>query len=155
MVGLFEGRDPHQLPVVAIGPAVIGAGESSGVPHVGPTQPVAPMAADVEKGVHLPRAVAHHQDRVLAHGGTEEVAGLGDLALVAQKQPATGEDLLQLLLVDLLLDEDAPTHEALLSIDQMFYLCPHGVPPYCCLWLAPGCGRGSESPYSALGLSSK
>jgi len=62
---------------------MIGTGEGRGIADIGPAQPVAAMVADVEKGADLPLAVPHHQDRVLAHGGTKEVARAGDLALVA------------------------------------------------------------------------
>jgi hypothetical protein len=37
---------------------------------------------------------------------------------VAQKEPAAGEDLLQLLRVDLRLDKDAAADQAVLGIDQ-------------------------------------
>jgi len=73
---------------------MIGTGKGGGVALIGPAEPVAPMPAHIEKGVHLPLAIAHHQDRVLAHRRAEEVPRLGDLALVAQEEPAAGEDLL-------------------------------------------------------------
>ena len=38
---------------------------------------------------------------------------------MAQKEPAAGEDLLQLLLVDLRLDEDAPADQPAFGIDQI------------------------------------
>ena len=72
------------------------------------------MTTDVQERTHLPPAVAHDQDRVFAHVGGEEIAGLRDLAFVAQEEPAAREDLPELLLVDLLLDEDATTDEAVL-----------------------------------------
>ena len=87
------------------------------------------MAADIQKGVYLALAVAHHQDGVLAHIGGEEVARLWYLALVAQKQPATREDALQLLLVDLRLDEDAAANQPALGIDQTGDVYPHWTLP--------------------------
>src|SRR5215813_4944774 len=97
---------------------MIGTGEGRGITRIGPAQPVTPMAAHVEKGVYLPLAVTHYEDRVFTHIGAEEVARLGYLTLVAQKQPATGEDLLQFLLVDLPLDEDAPADQSAVGIDE-------------------------------------
>src|SRR5215831_1156467 len=130
IIGFLQGGHPHQLAIVAIRPAMIGTGEGRGIANIGSAQPVAAVAADVEKGADLPRAVPHHQDRVLAHGGTEEVAGVGDLALVAQKQPAAGEDLRQLLLVDLWLDKDAPADQAALGIHQTPWVRHHATSPY-------------------------
>jgi len=109
---------------------MIGTDEGRGIADIGPAQPVAAVAADVEKGADLPRAVPHHQDRVLAHVGTEEVAGVGDLALVAQKQPATGEDPLQLLRIDLRFDKDTSTDQAVLGIHQTPGIRHHATPPY-------------------------
>jgi hypothetical protein len=73
---------------------MIGTGETLRVTRICPAQPVTTMAADVEKGVDLSLAVSHHQHGVFTHVGTEEVAGVGYLALMAQEQPAAGEDLL-------------------------------------------------------------
>ena len=104
---------------------MIGAGEARGVAGVGAAQPVAAMAADIEKGAHPAGTVAHHQHRVLAHIGRQEIARLRDLAFVAQEQPAAGEDLLQLLLVDLRLDKDAPADEPPFAINKTTKLCFH------------------------------
>src|SRR4029077_13672339 len=87
------------------------------------------MAADVEESAHLPGRVADDQDRVFAHVGGEEIAGLRDLALVAQEKPATGEDPLQLLLVELRLDEDAATDQTLLGVDQPEHVGFHRLAP--------------------------
>jgi hypothetical protein len=76
------------------------------------------VAADVEEGVHRPAAVAHHQHRVFAHRGGDEVARLRDLAFMAQEKPAARENPLQLLFVDLRLDKDAAADEAARHIDQ-------------------------------------
>src|SRR5262245_43399605 len=126
MVGLLEVRHSDQPPIVAIRPAMIGAGEMLGIAYLGATQPVAAMAADVEKGMDLPSAVPHDQHGVFSHVGAEEIARVSNLALMAEEQPAAREDLLQLLLVDLLVDEDTPTNEALLDIHQLFDVGRHG-----------------------------
>ena len=129
VIKILEMRDAGQRPVVAIGPAVIGAGKARGIAAVGAAQAIAAMAADIQKGVDLAVAVAHHQHRVLAHIGRVEIAGLGDLALVAQEQPAAGEDLLLLLLVDLRLDKDAAADEPVVAVDQPFEIADHRCPP--------------------------
>src|SRR2546423_3857556 len=46
VIGLFEIRDPSQLPVIAIGPAMISAGKTGGIAGLGAAQPVAAVAAD-------------------------------------------------------------------------------------------------------------
>ena len=66
------------------------------------------MSTDIEEGSDLAGGVADHQHRVLAHVCGEEIAGVGYLALMAQKQPTAGEDALQLFLVDIVFDEDTP-----------------------------------------------
>src|SRR5262245_7735994 len=129
IVGLFEVGNTHQLPVVAIGPAMISTGEGGGVARIGPAQPIAPMPADVEKGVERALAVSYHEDWVLAHIRAEEVAWLGDLTLMAQKQPAAGKDLRQPLLVDLWLDKDAPADQAALGIHQIPWVRHHATSP--------------------------
>src|SRR5262249_42424480 len=121
---------------VTIGPAMIGTGEGSGVAGIGPAQPIAPMPADVEKGVDFALAVPHHQDRVFAHIRAEEVPRLGELAFMAQKQPAAGKDLRQLLLIDLWLDKDAPADQAALGIHQTPWVRHHATPPYAVLAVA-------------------
>jgi hypothetical protein len=72
---------------------VIGTGEGRGVTSVGSAQAIAPMAADIQKGVYLALRVTHYEDRVFAHIRAEEVTELRDLALVAQEQPAAGKNL--------------------------------------------------------------
>jgi hypothetical protein len=76
------------------------------------------MAAHVQKRVHLATVVTHHQNRVFAHIGGEEIAGLRDLAVVAQKQPATGENAFQFLLINIGLDKDAAADQSALSVDE-------------------------------------
>src|SRR5262245_7003122 len=108
---------------------MISTGEGSGVADIGPAQPIAPMPADVEEGMDGALAVAYHQDRVFTHKRAEEIAGLGDLTLMAEKQPAAGEDLHQLLRVDLRLDEDATADQTLLGVHQLLYVRCHGRAP--------------------------
>ncbi len=54
----------------------------------------------------LARPVAAQDHRLLAHARDEIVARVRDLALMPDKQPHPGEEPLQLLLVDPLVDED-------------------------------------------------
>ena len=86
------------------------------------------MAADVQEGVDLSAAVAHHQHRVLAHVGGEVIAGIGNLAVVAQEQPAAGEDTLQFLLVDVGFDENAAAYQAPLRVNQALHFGNHDLP---------------------------
>jgi hypothetical protein len=48
---------------------------------------------------------------------------------VAQEQPAARKDLPQLLLVDLLLDKDAPAQEPALAVDQLPHFRRHSASP--------------------------
>jgi len=49
VIGLSEARDADQPAVIAVGPAVIGAGERGGIAGIRAAQPVAAMTADVRK----------------------------------------------------------------------------------------------------------
>ena len=53
VIGFLQIRHAGQPPVIAIGPAVIGAGKARGIAGIGAAQPVAAMAADIQKGVDL------------------------------------------------------------------------------------------------------
>jgi hypothetical protein len=130
MVGFLQIRHADQPPVVAVGPAVIGAGEGRCIAVVGAAKAIAAMAANVQEGVHFARRVAHHQNRVFAHVSGEEIAGSRDLALMTQKEPAAGEYPLQLLLINIRLDEDAATDEAVLGIDQPERIGFHRLSPH-------------------------
>ena len=77
VICFFEVGDADQPAVIAVGPTVIGACEGGGVAGIRSAQAVAAMTADIQEGVNLPRAVAHHQDRVFAHIGRENVPGGG------------------------------------------------------------------------------
>ena len=88
MIGLLQIRDADEPPVIAIGPAVIGAGEARGIAGIGAAQAIAAMAADIEKSAHLARRAAHDQHRIFAHISCGKIAWLWDLAVVAQEQPA-------------------------------------------------------------------
>src|SRR6516165_3150634 len=123
---------------------MIGTDKGRGVAPIGPAQAVAAMAADVEKGVHVPLGVAHHEDWVLAHVGTQEVARLGDLALMAEKEPAASKDLLELLGVDVGLNEDASADQAALDIHQPLDVRHHAPPP--CVLSVRERGRTGLSP---------
>src|SRR5262249_14648722 len=118
VIGFLDEGHADQPAVVAIGPAVIGAGEAGSVAGIGAAQAIAAMAADVQERTDLPLGAAHPQDRILAHVGAEEVPRAWDLTFVAEEEPAAGEDPLQLLLVDLPLREDAATDAPVLDVDQ-------------------------------------
>src|SRR5208283_4690553 len=123
VIGFLEPRHADQPPVVAVGPAMIGAGEARGIAGISTAQPVAAMAADIQEGVHLARAVAHHENRVFAHIGRKEITGLRDLAFMAQEKPTAGEDPLLLLLIDLGLDVDAAADQSTIGIDETSKIC--------------------------------
>ena len=97
------------------------------------------MPARVEEGVDLLVAAGPHQnDLLFPHAGDHEIAGVGDLALVAEEQPAAGKDLLQLPLIDLRVDVDLTTDQPLLEVKEGAQgLVPkvtkygdHGCPPF-------------------------
>ena len=83
------------------------------------------MPTHVEKGVHLATRVAGDQHWVLAHVGGEEVARVWNLAFMAKEEPASGEYLLQFLLVDLLVREYPPNNQPSVSIHQASNIDDH------------------------------
>ncbi len=97
---------------------MIGAGEGRGIAELGAAQPVAAVAADIQKGMNLAAAVAHDQHWVFTHVGSEEVPRLRDLALMAKEEPTASENPLQLLLVDLGLDEDPAADQPVIGVDE-------------------------------------
>src|SRR5260370_38465037 len=106
MVGLAEEWHADQLPVRAIAPAMVGAGEDRRVAFVVAAHLHPAMAARIEKDMDLADAVAAQEHRLLGHPRDDEVAGVGDLALMPDEEPGAGEDALQFLGVDRLVDED-------------------------------------------------
>ena len=117
---------------MAEGPAVVGADEGGGVAVFGPAQPVAPVSADVQERADLALPVAGDDDGVFAHVGSHEVAGVGNLGLVTQEEPATGENLLQLFLVYVLFAENPGADESPVYVNQRVYVCDdHTIGPPC------------------------
>ena len=108
---------------------MVRADKRGSVAGVGAAHPVATMAAHVQERVDLAVLPAGDQHRVLAHISGEEVAGLGYLGLMTQEEPTPGKDALQLLLVDVLLDEDAPAEQTLLGGDQTCNINSRSSPP--------------------------
>ena len=113
VVGVLKVGDRLQIAVGVVGPAVVGTDERAGVAVVSAAEAVAAMAADVQESVDLALPVASDQHGVLAHVGGEEVAGVGELGLVAEEEPAACENLLQLLLVDGIIAEYAGADQTL------------------------------------------
>src|SRR6266568_8731610 len=106
MIGFSEERHADQLPVGAITPAMVGAGEDGGVALVVAAYLHPAMAARIEEDMHLAGAVAAQDDGFLAHPRGREIAGVGDLALMPDEEPRAGKDPLLLLGINLLVDED-------------------------------------------------
>ena len=97
MIGLAEVRHADQFAVGAVAPPVIGAGEDRRVALVVAAHLHAAMAARIEKDMDLAGAVAAQDHRFLAHPRNKEIAGVGDLAFMPDKQPGPGEQPLQFL----------------------------------------------------------
>ena len=83
------------------------------------------MAAEIQKGMHLASSVTHHQHRIFAHICGKEITGVRDLALMTQKEPAAGENPLELLLIDVLFNEDAAIDQSVIVVDQTSHIYRH------------------------------
>ena len=110
-------RRLHQAAVRGVAPAVIGAGEHRGVALIVAADLHPPVPAGVQQHVDPVLRIPGDDDRFVPHAGEKEIAGLGDLALMAHQEPRAREDLLQLGSVDVLVDEDLAADSAPVQID--------------------------------------
>ena len=108
VVPLLAPGDPDEFAVRVVGPGVVRTGEPLGVAPVGAADPHAPVPATVDQGVQRAVQAAGDDDGLLAHIGGEEIAGLRNLALVAEEHPGALEDALLLRGVDLGIPERLP-----------------------------------------------
>lgn len=90
-------RNAQERAAQIVGPAVIGAGEGPGAPAVGRAHLGAAVHAAVHQHGHLAARPPHHDDGLGAEMTGHEIAGTGDLALVAHEHPAAMEDALHLV----------------------------------------------------------
>src|SRR5215472_5478630 len=118
VIGLAKIRHPDKPAVRAIAPAVIWASEDWRVAFIVAAHLHAAMPARIEEHMNLARPVAAQDDGFLSHTRDEIVAGLWDLALMADKQPHPGEQLFQLLVIDLLVDENFAADLSRRHIDE-------------------------------------
>src|SRR2546425_9028822 len=118
LVALLVMRHSHEPAVRGVAPAMVGTGEDRCIALVVATHLHAPMPAGVQEDMNPLLPVPDEDDRFLAHAGDEVVAGLGNLALVPDEEPAVGEELLLFLLVELLVDEELAADESLLHVDE-------------------------------------
>ena len=77
------------------------------------------MPAGVQEHIDAALLVPRHDDRLLANVRHEEVAGVRDLGLVAHEVPGTGEDALELQLIDLLVGEDPAVDQSAVDVDPV------------------------------------
>ena len=76
------------------------------------------MPADVEERADGAIGLADHDHRIFSHVGRDEIAGLGNLRLVTEEQPAAREDALELELVDRRVGVDARVDRPVDGIDE-------------------------------------
>ena len=80
------------------------------VDHLG-----AAMGAAVEQHLHRTITMAHHDDRLAAEIGGDEVAGIGRLAFVADEQPGAAENARHFQVEQVRVGVNAPVHAARLD----------------------------------------
>src|SRR6266705_6443868 len=96
-----------------------------GIAAVRPAHTVAAVAAQVQKSSEAPGQVAPQDDRLLAHIGGNEVARIGNFALMAEIEPAAGEEALALQLIYLAVSKDTPINETAFWINKRLDLHPN------------------------------
>src|SRR5215831_5531990 len=122
---------------------MVGASEDGGAAFVVTAHLHAAVAAGIEEDMDLARPVAAQDHRLLTHRGYEEIAGVRDLALMPDKEPAPGEHPLQLLAVDLVIDKDLSADLARREIHEIFAVpflssrCHRRSPRFCRGWGLP------------------
>jgi hypothetical protein len=92
VIRLAKERHPDQTAVGAVAPAVIGARKDGGIALIVAADLHAAVTAGIQEYMHLAAAVAAQDDRLLAHAGDHKIAGVRDLALVADKEPGAREE---------------------------------------------------------------
>jgi hypothetical protein len=128
VICLLEVRDDDQSTVIVIPPTVISAGECLAVTEIGATQTCPAMAAHVQKSTYGASGIARDQNRIFAHVGREEIAWMGNLRLMTEKQPAAGEYPLLLLTIDIRIDEYSPADQSMFCINQVAKIAQHRNP---------------------------
>src|SRR5581483_4995772 len=91
VVPLLEGH-ALEAAVHVVGPAVVGAGEGLRVAALQLANGVPAMPAAVVEDIDAILLVADDDDRLLAYHAGTEVAGIGDLTLMADEDPLTVPD---------------------------------------------------------------
>ena len=111
-------RHALQPAIGGVAPGMVRADEQRGVALFVAAYLHAAMPAGVQEHVHRAGPVAAQDHQLLAHAGDEEVAGIGDLALVPDEQPGAGEQFLQFLAVKFRRHEDLAADRAVLQVDH-------------------------------------
>ncbi len=93
-------RRIQKTAIQVVHPAVIRTCKHFVVAGVACADLVATVGAAVANDVHAPVLAARHDDRLLADLPGDVVAGIGNLAVVADEHPAVVEDLFHLLVED-------------------------------------------------------
>src|SRR5216117_3553745 len=96
-----------------------------GIAAIRAAHAVAAVAAQVQKSSDAPAQVAPQDDRLLAHIGGNEVARIGNFALMAEIEPAAGEEALALQLIYLAVSKDTPINETGFWINKRLDLHPN------------------------------
>ena len=99
-------------------PAMVAARKVLGVAVILAAQLHAAMPALVQEDLDRSVLLANHDDRVLAHVGRQEIAGLSHMRFMAKKQPGTSEDHLLFHVVDILISIDSRIYEAIFFVEQ-------------------------------------
>src|SRR5437660_11475361 len=90
-------RDTQELAAQAVGPAVVRTGKGPRVALRGRAHHRPAVRAAVQKDRDAALAPSDHEHRLRAEGAGDEVAGPGNLALVAHEDPAAMKDPLHLV----------------------------------------------------------
>src|SRR4051812_26463872 len=98
------------------------------------------MPAGVQEYMDLVLLVAAQDYRLSTHARRKVITGLGDLALVPDKQPGPREQFFKFLGEDVVIDEDFAADDAALGIDETC-VAVHGMASLGARWLLAKLGR--------------
>jgi hypothetical protein len=111
-------RDLHESPIGGIAPSVVWTAEDGCVAFVVSANSHSSMTASVEKDVQLALTIPGKNYRLFAHPRHEVVVWIGDLALMAYKEPAAREYPLELLLVEFIAHKYLAAYFTCFQVDE-------------------------------------
>ncbi|GGJ61044.1 hypothetical protein GCM10011393_34170 [Sphingopyxis bauzanensis] len=82
------------------------AGEPAGLADLGKADTIAPVRTGIEEGMNFAVFAAGHNDRVLTYRAGQKIPDFGQLGIMGNEDPASGENSFQFQCIDIVLPEN-------------------------------------------------